>query len=130
MSFTEVTYIIMVLLGLIYANLLEWIMHKHILHRWGKDKYSKFHFHIEHHAACSRNNMQDSPSLHEAFYLFLLSLGHTWLLYFSTWFFFGAMLGCVLYWCIHTKAHSAYPNANWCVTYPLWDIIFRTYRWD
>jgi len=139
--------VLLFLLGLIYANLMEWILHKYILHRMGKNKYSMFHFHIEHHSVCTFNSMADSPSVYEAFYLFLLSLIHVWLLYFSTWLFLGALSGCILYWGIHTKAHldvdwmikwipwhythhSMYTNANWCVTYPLWDIIFRTYRGD
>jgi hypothetical protein len=138
------TYLV---LGLLYANLLEWIFHKHVLHNFGKRKDSKFHFHMEHHAVSANHGMRDSPSLHEAFYLFLLSIAHSWLLYFAIWFYIGAVSGGILYWMVHTKAHTDpdwmldwvfwhyahhawYTNANWCVTYPLFDIILGTYKYD
>jgi hypothetical protein len=140
-------FILYFLLGMIYVNFLEWSIHKHILHDLGKNKMSKFHFHIIHHFICSRNGLIDRASFHEAFLLILLSIIHIWLLYFSTWLYAGALTGCALYWIIHTKCHSdvdwmltwvpwhyehhtKFPDSNWCVTYPLFDIVFRTYKYD
>ena len=48
------------LLGLLYANAGEWLMHKYILHGLGKNRHSfwSYHWH-EHHAACAKNDMFD-----------------------------------------------------------------------
>lgn len=46
--------------GLAYANLSEWVIHKHVLHRLGRAKESfwSFHWH-EHHKAARRDDLAD-----------------------------------------------------------------------
>ncbi len=46
--------------GLAFANVTEWVIHKYVLHGAGKNKASlwSFHFH-EHHKACRRNDFID-----------------------------------------------------------------------
>jgi sterol desaturase/sphingolipid hydroxylase (fatty acid hydroxylase superfamily) len=48
-------------LGMVAANGLEWVVHKHVLHGLGKKRSSfwSFHWH-EHHAACRRNGHYDA----------------------------------------------------------------------
>lgn len=47
-------------LGMIYANVGEWLIHRHVLHGPGKRRSSmwSFHFH-EHHQAARRDEMMD-----------------------------------------------------------------------
>ena len=133
------------LIGLIYVNFLEWVLHRFVLHGLGKSRSSRFNFHIVHHYVSSVCHMEDSPSLLEAFYMTLVTFMHVWMIYISVWLYAGALAGGTLYWVVHSLVHTYpklmypyfpwhyshhtwYPNHNWCVTYPLFDIIFRTYR--
>jgi len=133
------------LTGFLYVNFLEWLLHRFVLHGLGKRKSSIFNFHIVHHYVSSACNMKDSPSLTEAFYMTLVTLMHFPVVYISMWLYIGAVVGGIFYWVIHSLAHirpdlmysylpwhhahhTWCPNHNWCVTYPLFDIIFRTYR--
>jgi len=133
------------LIGLIYVNFLEWVLHRFVLHGLGKSRSSRFNFHIVHHYVSAVCHMKDSPSLWEAFYMTLVTLMHVWMIYISIWLYAGALAGGTLYWVVHSLVHKYpklmysyfpwhyshhtwYPNHNWCVTYPLFDIIFRTYR--
>jgi len=52
--------IIQLILGLIYANAGEWLMHKYILHARGQNRHSfwAYHWH-EHHTVCAKNAMLD-----------------------------------------------------------------------
>ena len=53
-------YVLAAVLGILYASLLEWLIHKYILHGLGKNKesYWAFHWH-EHHKACRKNEGLD-----------------------------------------------------------------------
>jgi len=48
------------ILGLMYANAGEWLVHKYILHALGKNPHSfwAYHWH-EHHSVCVKNVMFD-----------------------------------------------------------------------
>jgi len=51
---------ILFLLGLIYANAGEWLMHKYILHGLGKNAHGFWAYHLhEHHVVCIRHGMLD-----------------------------------------------------------------------
>ncbi len=53
--------IVQCVLGLLYANAGEWLMHKYILHALGKKQGSFWAYHLyEHHAVCVRHKMLDS----------------------------------------------------------------------
>jgi len=48
------------LLGLLYANAGEWLMHKYILHGLGKNPQSFWAYHLhEHHVVCAEHAMID-----------------------------------------------------------------------
>jgi hypothetical protein len=54
------TLAVQFLLGFLYANASEWLMHKYILHGLGSKTHSFWSYHLqEHHAVCVRNRMID-----------------------------------------------------------------------
>ena len=144
--------VIGLVLGLVYTNLVEWLIHRYLLHALGSKPGSSLRFHWEHHRRVRRNHYLDPTyqdrvshdTLREVgglFFLFLLHLPLAWV---SPWFVVGVFLGTVLYLVVHHFSHM-YPewgkrwtpwhhdhhmgknqNANWCVTSPLWDWILRT----
>ena len=142
------------LLAFVYANLLEWVIHKYLFHGLGKNKNSKFagHWHI-HHKLCRKNNNKDQtykefpphPSVkQELVSLFILILLHTPVLFISPFFFVSLVYFAARYFYIHRKSHTDvewskknFPwhydhhmrkdqDSNWGVTSPLWDHIFGT----
>ena len=47
-------------IALVFANASEWLLHKHVLHKRGRDKKSVWAFHwYEHHGNSRRNEMAD-----------------------------------------------------------------------
>lgn len=148
-------------LGFVYVNLLEWLIHKYILHGLGKKKGSFFSFHWHrHHARCRRYGFHDSDYVEpfkwettgkEVAGLLLLVLIHSPLAWFFPWFYVASAIGAGLYYFCHAISHihpelgkrffkhhfdhhmGTNQDANWCVSYPLWDRIFRTrvkYEYD
>lgn len=143
------------LLGLIYANLGEWLFHKFILHGLGKKPGSiwAFHWH-EHHDICAQNAMLDLSYQHitvstwnarakELVVFFGTFLIHMPLLWYLPAFCLGLYASLVLYYVRHRKAHldpdwarthlnwhyehHLSPNAgNWCVTWPWFDYLLGT----
>lgn len=140
--------------GLLYVNLLEWFIHKHILHGLGSKKKSfwSFHWH-RHHRTCRQSNFSDEDYSQpmkwgttgkEVFGLCLLVLIHLPVLLLSVPLFLGMTSGAALYYVLHKKAHKdpswgrawlpwhydhhmgRNQNKNWCVTYPFWDYVFGT----
>ncbi|MFT4626731.1 MAG: sterol desaturase/sphingolipid hydroxylase (fatty acid hydroxylase superfamily) [Myxococcota bacterium] len=141
--------------GLLYANAMEWVIHKHVLHGTGKRRSSfwSFHFH-EHHQASRRNEMVDGDydkplrSLDaqgkEALGLLLLGVAHAPLLPVAPWFTATLWASGMLYYTRHKRAHQDAewgrenlpwhydhhmgPNqdSNWCVTFPWFDHVMGT----
>lgn len=144
------------ILGMLYANLGEWLFHKYILHGLGKhpDSIWAFHWH-EHHKICATNAMFD-PS----YRIFVLSAWNArakeLVVFFSAllihaplfWYFpticLGLYVSLVLYYVKHRKAHldpvwarqhlswhyehHLNPHSgNWCVTWPWCDYLFGTH---
>ncbi len=142
-------------LGLIYGNAMEWAIHKHILHGWGKSKKSfwSFHWH-EHHRNARRDDMVDADYLKNSLQwdaptkewvtLSLVALTHLPLLPIAPFFTLTACYCAFNYYRVHKKAHlnsewsrqnvpwhydhHMGPNqdANWCVTKPWFDHVMRT----
>jgi len=142
-------------LGLLYANVGEWVIHKHVLHGPGKRRSSfwSFHFH-EHHQASRRNEMVDPDyerrpvGVHaqgkELAGLAGLCLLHAPLFPVAPGFTAAVWFSAAWYYRVHKKAHEdpdwarehlpwhydhhmgRNQNANWGVTSPFWDWIFRT----
>jgi hypothetical protein len=145
-----------VILGLLYANAGEWLMHKYILHRLGQNKHSiwAYHWH-EHHAISTKNAMFDpgyqslTLTTWNAQTKELAALTGIVLLHVPVFIVFPVFTGTVyaslmLYYYKHRKAHL-YPawakrhlswhydhhlggtsNANWCVTWPWFDYLMGT----
>ncbi len=146
---------IQLLLGLIYANAGEWLMHKYILHGLGKNRHSFWAYHwYDHHKACTQNAMLDSG--YHSFKLTIWSaqtkelavLGAIALVHVPLFILFPLFTGAVyasliLYYYKHSKAHldPAWAkrhlrwhydhhlgncSANWCVTWPWFDYMMGT----
>lgn len=143
------------LLGLLYANLGEWLFHKFILHGLGKNSRSIWAFHChEHHTVCAENTMYDASYVKlpvvswnarakELMVFFATMLIHIPLLWYLPAFCLGLYVSLTLYYVRHRKAHldpdwarknlnwhyehHINPNAgNWCVTWPWCDYLFGT----
>lgn len=142
------------LLGIILANMMEWIIHRYVLHGLGKKRNSfwKFHWH-DHHQVVRKNNFYDF-SYHEPirwnshgkelFGLILINIIFSPLFLFSVYMSVGAIFSTVLYYIIHRYCHlnpewakkytpwhydhhmGKNQDKNWCVTFPLFDYIMNT----
>ena len=147
-------YIFAAMFGVLYATLLEWLIHKYILHGLGKNKksYWAFHWH-EHHKECKKNGGLDPnygnsplhPSLKkEIMGINLLILLHTPLILFFPVFYFTLVICALIYIWVHWKAHQDIECAkkhvtwhndhhmgknqdvNWGVTNSFWDLVMGT----
>lgn len=141
--------------GLITGNFIEWGFHKYVLHGLGKNKSSTFspHWH-DHHKTVRKNNMVDSFYLLpfskqiKSYEVKSLALGALSLLplvkkaptFVATLAAYGAF-----YYLIHRRAHldsvwaskwlpwhlshhlKKNQDQNWCVTFPLADVVLGTY---
>lgn len=142
-------------LGLVTANAVEWAVHKHVLHGWGRTRgtFWSFHFH-EHHKLVRQNDYHD-PNYHR-FPLGLHAQGkEAWALLgasvavaplFPVAPFFTATLwySAANYYRLHKHSHldpawgraripwhydhhmGRNPSANWCVTRPWFDYVMGT----
>ena len=142
-------------LGLAYSNFGEWVLHRYVLHGLGKRRGSFWAFHwFEHHRRSRRNEMVDEqyrspllrwePQSKEVLGLAAIVLGHLPLLKWAPWFVASVWASTVLYYVVHRRAHldpdwarehvpwhydhhmGKDQNANWCVTYPLFDYVMGT----
>lgn len=141
-----------VILGFLYANFLEWFVHKNFFHGLGSRRDSVFahHFH-QHHRKVNMTGGLDSGYLQvklspEKIWLVLLNVIHLPLLYF--WPAMGITLAVMtaVYYFMHRKSHTSVEwgkrwipwhvqhhlgtpkerGGNWCVTTPLFDYVMGT----
>ncbi len=142
-------------LGLLYANVGEWLIHKHWLHGRGKrrDSFWSFHFH-EHHQASRKHDMIDDDyersvfGWHgqgkEAAMLALAAVAHAPLLPIAPGFTIGVWTSMGLYYSRHKRSHEDpgwarehlpwhYDHhmgpaqyCTWCVTFPWFDHVMGT----
>ncbi|MDX1959839.1 MAG: sterol desaturase family protein [Leptospiraceae bacterium] len=141
--------------GLIFANAAEWVIHKYILHEEGrkKDSFWRFHY-VEHHKNARLNDFLDpdyeksifewNAQSKEAFALAVGAISQIPIFPISPSFVLGVWTSMGYYYYIHKKSHEE-PNfarehlpwhydhhmgknqdANWCVTFPLFDHIMGT----
>ena len=135
-------------LGLLIGNLMEWAVHKYLLHNLGRKRTSLFSFHWGvHHRNARRNKFLDAKVSHrELFGIALLCLLTSPVLFVSPWAYTGMFVHAMLYLVIHNYAHrnpdwcykylrwhydhhmGKDQNKNWCVVHPLADYIFKTRR--
>lgn len=142
-------------LGFLYANAVEWVVHKYVLHGLGKKKGSwwAFHWH-EHHKTARRLGMSDpgydapiwdwSSRGKEAVGIFALMAVHVPLWSVAPVFTTGVWLSALNYLRRHKQAHADVEwgkqhmpwhydhhmgrnqDANWCVSYPWIDWLMGT----
>lgn len=151
-----ITAIFWIVVGLLYTNLLEWIFHQyplHSMHHFNKNQKSILWFHMIHHKKVTKESYTDYHEIDRYLIadiasLVFLAIAHyllfvSWLGLF--WLFIGGLLGDILFMVVHIGSHAFpelgkkyvpwhydhhmhYPNSNWCVTLPIFDILFGTYR--
>ena len=146
---------IQAVVGVLYAQLLEWVLHKYVLHGIGKEKGAPFSFHFHGHHRASRKQLffDDhyessswgwNPAGKEVYSLFGLAIIHLPVALFLPIAWAAAVLGGVRYFVLHRKAHldpqwckehlpwhydhhmGPNPDLNWGVTTDLFDRIFGT----
>jgi sterol desaturase/sphingolipid hydroxylase (fatty acid hydroxylase superfamily) len=100
-------------IGFVYAQFLEWMIHKYLLHGLGKNKKNKFFaFHFYEHHRNSRNNLFiDNPSLKETISIILLTILHLPVMLFSLALYGGITAGALRYYYVHRRAHI---EPEWC----------------
>lgn len=142
-------------IGLLTANAVEWAVHKHVLHGWGRKRgrFWSFHFH-EHHRNVREADYRDPNYLRfplglhaqgkEAWGLIGASLAVTPLFPVAPFFVGTLWYSAANYYRIHKRSHldpawarsripwhydhhmGRNPNANWCVTRPWFDYVMGT----
>lgn len=142
-------------LGLATANAVEWLVHKYVLHGWGRRRgtFWAFHFH-EHHRLVRQNDYHD-PNYQrfplgwhaqgkEAWALIIASVAVAPLLPVAPFFVVTLWYSAANYYRVHKRSHldpqwgrtripwhydhhmGRNPNANWCVTRPWFDYLMGT----
>ncbi|MBL8601181.1 MAG: hypothetical protein JNK72_04600 [Myxococcales bacterium] len=142
-------------LGLLYSNAWEWVVHKYVLHDWGRarDSVWRFHWH-EHHKNARRSAMGDPGYTRsvfgwhaqgrEALGLVIAGLVHLPLARRYPLFTATVLASQWNYWRVHRRAHrdpawarahlpwhydhhmGPDQDANWCVTWPGFDWVMGT----
>jgi hypothetical protein len=144
-----------VLLGFLYANGVEWVVHKYGFHGLGRHKGHWLSSHWHHHHSIVRKTrgydtayllpIKDSNgSRKEILELFFMALLHVPLFWFIPYFAATLWVHAIVYFLIHRQSHinpewakkyvpwhydhhmSKNQHANWCVTVPIWDHILNT----
>lgn len=151
-----ITSILPALLGLLYVNAGEWLMHKYILHGLGQKRHSFWAYHLyEHHLVCRKNGMIDpgyqslnlaswNAQSKELAVLAGIVLLHAPLFLLSPSFTGAVYASLALYYYKHRKAHvdpawakrhlrwhyehhfGGKDSGNWCVTWPWFDYLLGT----
>jgi len=133
-------------LGLIYANFVEWFVHRYLFHGLGKNYKSVFAFHLrEHHIKSRKDNFFDSTVtkrenlgiiglllLHmpiyffvsPIFYLALALYGIAFLIIHKFLHTFPHFAQRYFWW--HWNHHMHNQNKSWGVVSPLIDVILGT----
>jgi hypothetical protein len=142
-------------LGLLYANAVEWVVHKYVLHGLGKRKDSFFSFHWSNHHKNARRNGNYDPDYEKPLFdwrsrgkevggIVAIALVHVPLAAVAPWFTAAVCYASFNYLYRHEKSHvdvewgkkhmrSHYDHhmgrnqdMNWCVTRPWFDWIMGT----
>ena len=141
-------------IGLLFANAGEWFMHRYILHYLGKHRDSLWAYHLyEHHYVAYQSDMIDkgyqklpylwNTQMKEALTLIIILIVHSPFFWLANGFAWGVYFSIFAYYFLHRQAHLrpywakkylpwhydhhfVNSNANWCVTYPLFDYLLQT----
>ncbi len=148
--------LVQVFLGVMIANLYEWIIHKYVLHGLGKKKGSRWSSHwSQHHQKSRKNDHFDEDYLQifqggwsegrqEVTGLIILSIFQIPTFYVLPYYALTSVMMALMYFVIHRKSHldpewakkyvpwhydhhmGKNQDANWGVTLPIWDYILGT----
>lgn len=142
-------------LGLLYANAVEWVAHKYVLHNLGKKRGSLWAFHWANHHKSARTNEMFDEDYAKAFWKWeaggkeTLALGvllgaHAPLAAVAPWFTAALWYSSANYLYKHRRCHvdvewgrthmphhydhhmGRDQDANWCVTQPWFDWLLGT----
>ena len=137
--------VIEVLVAILYANLLEYVIHRYLFHGLGKSSSSMFAFHLrDHYIIARKNGFTDKRiSRKEIISILAAILIHSPLAYLSPVFFYSVSTYGLLFVVIHNTLHY-YPafakrffwwhwnhhmrnqNKSWAVVIPIIDILTKT----
>lgn len=96
-----------ILIGYLYGHVLEYSIHRWILHPFGTKKGSPFAFHwAEHHKNARRQYMSDRPSGREFLWLGALMVLHLPVYFIWPWMYLILGLSCCSYYYHHTRSHA------------------------
>lgn len=129
-------------MGILYANAVEYFIHKHLFHGLGKKKNSIFAFHLrEHHLITRRNKFIDKKvSKNEIIGIPLLLATHLPIAFCLPWFYAAISLYGIAFVLIHNilhrrpylakkyfwwhwNHHMSNQNKSWAVVIPIFDKI-------
>ncbi len=147
-------WVVQFCVGLLFANAGEWFMHRYLLHHYGRRAGSLWAYHLhEHHYVVRQSDMLDPGYLKcpntwntqakEMLTLCTILLMYVPFFWWANGFAWAIYLSVFAYYFIHRQAHvrpnwaKIYlpwhydhhllnSNANWCVTYPLFDYLMKT----
>ena len=116
--------LVSVVLGILYSNIVEVLIHKYLLHGLGKkkDSFWAFHFH-DHHKRTTKGGGIDDTYKNNHFYgrelwaLLLLDLIHTPLWWVDPIFAATIFAYMILYYYVHVKSHT---NTRWAKKWLPW----------
>ena len=149
------TFLVEFFIVYIYGHFAEWLIHKDLLHRFGKKSKDLFSFHYRsHHYSAKKNSFKDDaynsfiPSYDaagkEIVYLLILVAAHVPVLIVSYGAFFAVLFSACEYYYKHRRAHSCpewakknliwhydhhmgkNQDANWGVRSDFVDRLFKT----
>tara|TARA_R110000765_G_scaffold151820_1_gene254438 strand:+ start:2871 stop:3302 length:432 start_codon:yes stop_codon:yes gene_type:complete len=110
-----------------YSHILEWVMHKYVLHGLGKNKKSKWASHWHTHHRSSRKNDNYDADYNKGIFdytvrgevLGLVALGilHIPAVLISPLFYHTLIICAIRYFKIHKKAHL---DVEWCKKHLPW----------
>lgn len=137
--------IFLFVVGLMYANVVEYSVHRYLFHGLGKSKNSIFAFHLRgHHLVCRKNDFLDLKiSFFETFGVFILILLQAPIYFILPYMFYGITTYGILFVLLHNYMHKKpefakkyFPwhwnhhmknqNKSWGVVLPVSDILTGT----
>ena len=119
---TVAIWVGLIIVGLLYSQMLEWAIHRYVLHGIGKKRGHPLSFHFHQHHRVVRQQLFHDPAYdgsifewnaggQEALSLVGLALLHTPVLFFVPAFAVGGTIGLIRYYYIHRKSHL---DPEWC----------------
>lgn len=134
-----------ILIGILYANLVEYLVHRYLFHGFGRSSSSIFAFHLREHHLISRQNGFIDPrvSRNEIIGMPMAILFHSPFLLVLPGFFWAVVTYGILFVVIHNVLHQ-YPqfaqryfwwhwnhhmrnqNKSWGVVLPITDLLTGT----